>query len=122
MPHEGRRLPRVSWGTSAPFPLADLEKTAAVPGFDIYASARYRDYTRESFYGVGAGSSVSDRTDYGLQDGLYEGIVRFRVARLVVHVPRRAAADLRRPGGRLRIPGHRDLHRRGHGPGPDPLA
>ena len=82
MPHEGRHLPRVSWGTSAPFPLADLEKTAVVPGFDVYASARYRDYTRESYYGQGAGSSLADRTDYGLRDGLYEGIVRFRVARL----------------------------------------
>jgi hypothetical protein len=82
VPHEGRHLPRVSWGTSAPFPLAYLEKTAAVPGFDVYASARYRDFTRERFYGVGGASSVADRTDYGMQDALYEGIVRFRVARL----------------------------------------
>jgi hypothetical protein len=82
VPHEGQKLPRVSWGTSAPFPLADLEMTAVVPGFDVYASARYRDYTRESFYGIGATSSRADRTDYGMQDGLYEGIVRFRVAPL----------------------------------------
>jgi hypothetical protein len=82
VPHVGKHLPRVAWGTSAPFPLSDLEKTAVVPGFDIYASARYRDYPREDFYGIGATSSRLDRTDYGMQDGLYEGIVRFRVARL----------------------------------------
>jgi hypothetical protein len=82
VPHVGKKLPRVAWGTSAPFPLSDLEKTSAVPGFDIYASARYRDYPRERFYGTGAGSSLLDRTGYRLQDGLYEGIVRFRVSRL----------------------------------------
>ena len=80
--HEGKRLPRVERGTRALFPLSDLEKTAAVPGFNIYASARYRDYPREDFYGVGAASLRLDRTDYRLRDGLYEGIVRFRVARL----------------------------------------
>jgi hypothetical protein len=82
VPHAGQRLPRVAWGTSAPFPLSDLEKTALVPGFNIYASARYRDYPREVFYGLGATSLRSSRTDYRLKDGLYEGIVRFRVARL----------------------------------------
>jgi hypothetical protein len=84
VPHEGKHLPRVAWGTSAPFPLSDLEKTAVVPGFDIYASARYRDYPRERFYGIGAASSELDRTNYRMQDGLYEGIVRFRVARLAL--------------------------------------
>ena len=64
------------------FPLADIEKSAAAPGFDIYASARYRDFPREDFYGIGATSLRLDRTDYRLQDGLYEGIVRYRVARL----------------------------------------
>ena len=82
VPHVGKKLPRVAWGTSAPFPLSDLEKTSVVPGFDIYASARYRDYPRERFYGTGAGSSLLDRTGYRMQDGLYEGIVRFRVAPL----------------------------------------
>jgi hypothetical protein len=82
VPHEGQRLPRGERGTSAPFPLSDLEKTAAVPGFNIYASARYRDYPREDSYGIGPASLRLDRTDYRLQDGLYEGIVRFRVARL----------------------------------------
>ena len=82
VPHEGERLPRVERGTSALFPLSDLEKTAAAPGFNIYASARYRDYPREDFYGIGPTSFQSDRTDYRLKDGLYEGIVRFRVAHL----------------------------------------
>jgi len=82
VPHEGERLPRLERGTRALFPLSDLEKTAAVPGFNVYASARYRDYPREDFYGIGATSLQSDRSDYRLKDGLYEGIVRFRVGRL----------------------------------------
>lgn len=82
VPHEGERLPRIEKGTSGMFPLSDLEKTAAVPGFDVYASARFRDYPREDFYGVGSESLRADRTDYGLKDALYEGIVRVRIARL----------------------------------------
>jgi len=82
VPHEGKRLPRVAWGTRGLFPLADIEKSAAAPGFDIYASAQYRDFPREDFYGIGAASLRLDRTDYRLQDGLYEGIVRFRTGRL----------------------------------------
>ena len=80
VPHQGKRLPRVDRGTSGFFPLADLEKTAAVPGFNIYVSARYRDYPREDYYGIGSASLRSDHTGYRLQDGLYQGVVRFRVA------------------------------------------
>jgi Omp85 superfamily domain len=82
VPHEGEHLPRAEKGTTALFPLADIEKTSTVPGFNIYASARYRDYPREDFYGVGASSTIAGHSDYGLQDGLYEGVVRFRVSRL----------------------------------------
>jgi hypothetical protein len=82
VPHEGEGLPRVAWGTSALFPLSDLEKTSGAPGFNVYASARYRDYPGEDFYGIGPTSLQSDRTDYRLKDGLYEGIVRFGVGRL----------------------------------------
>jgi hypothetical protein len=82
VPHLGKRLPRVAWGTRGLFPLADIEKSAAAPGFGIYASAQYRDFPREDFYGIGAASLRLDRTDYRLRDGLYEGIVRYRVARL----------------------------------------
>jgi hypothetical protein len=82
VPHEGKRLPRVAWGTRGLFPLADIEKSAAAPGFGIYASAQCRDFPREDFYGIGATSLRLDRTDYRLRDGLYEGIVRYRVARL----------------------------------------
>lgn len=85
VPHDGQRLPRVETGTSAMFPLSDIEKTSSAPtGFNIYASARYRDYPREDFYGLGPTSSRLNHSDYRLQDGLYEGIVRFRVKRLSV--------------------------------------
>jgi hypothetical protein len=82
VPHEGKRLPRLARSTSAPFPLSDLERTASMPGFDVYASARYRDYPREDFYGLGPDSPQLDHTGYRLKDGLYEGIVRFRVKHL----------------------------------------
>jgi Omp85 superfamily domain len=82
VPHEGDSLPHMERGTSALFPLSDIEKTAMVPGFNIYASARYRDYPREDFYGLGPTSSPLDHTDYRLKDGLYEGIVRLRVGHL----------------------------------------
>jgi len=84
VPHEEKRLPRVAWGTRGLFPLADIEKSAAAPGFDIYASAQYRDFPREDFYGIGATSLRLDRTDYRMRDGLYEGVVRFRVAHLSI--------------------------------------
>jgi hypothetical protein len=82
VPHVGKRLPRVAWGTRGLFPLADIEKSAEAPGFNIYASAQYRDFPREDFYGIGAASLRLDRTDYRLQDGLYEGIVRYRLKHL----------------------------------------
>jgi hypothetical protein len=82
VPHLGKRLPRVAWGTRGLFPLADIEKSAAAPGFGIYASAQYRDFPREDFYGIGSTALLLVRTDYRMQDGLYEGIVRYRVSRL----------------------------------------
>jgi hypothetical protein len=82
VPHVGEHLPRVERGTSGLFPLTDLEKSATAPGFNIYASARYRDYTREDFYGIGPASLQLSRAAYRLVDGLYEGIVRYRIGRL----------------------------------------
>jgi len=84
LPHVDKRLPRIDTGSNGLFPLADIEKTASAPGFNVYASARYRDYPREDFYGIGPDTLKSNRSDYRLQDGLYEGVVRFRVARLSV--------------------------------------
>jgi len=77
VPHDGERLPREERGTNALFPLSDLEKTAGLPGFNVYASAQYRDYPREDFFGSGPASLRTARTDYRLKDALYEGIVRF---------------------------------------------
>lgn len=84
VPHAGNALPRDSRGTNALFPLSDLEKTARVPGFNIYASAQYRDYPREDFFGTGPSSLRSARSDYRLKDALYEGVIRFSVSGLTV--------------------------------------
>ncbi|MEO8358516.1 MAG: BamA/TamA family outer membrane protein [Vicinamibacteria bacterium] len=84
LPHRDKRLPSIETGTNGLFPLSDIEKTADAPGFNVYASARYRDYPREDFFGVGANTSNDNHTDYRLRDGLYEGIVRFRLSHLSV--------------------------------------
>ncbi|MBK5257819.1 MAG: BamA/TamA family outer membrane protein [Vicinamibacteria bacterium] len=82
VPHEGERLPRTDRGTSALFPLSDLEKSSAVSGFHIYVSARHRDYPREDFYGVGASSLKANRTDYRLKDDFFEGVIQAKISRL----------------------------------------
>ena len=84
VPHLGEHLPRVETSTNALFPLFELEKTSAVPGFNLYASARYRDYTREDFYGLGPNSTEANHAGYRHQDASYEGVVRFRISRLAV--------------------------------------
>jgi len=82
IPHEGKRLPRMERGTSALFPLSDLEKTASVPGFHLYLSARHRDYPREDFYGVGPASLKASRSDYRLKDDFFEGVIQTRISRV----------------------------------------
>lgn len=84
VPHQGDRLPRTHRGTSALFPLLDLERSAAVSGFHIYLSARHRDYPREDFYGVGASSLKANRTDYRLKDDFFEGVIQAKVSRLTL--------------------------------------
>lgn len=81
VPHIDERLPRIETGTNALFPLSDLEKTASAKGFNLYVAGRYRDYPREDFYGVGPLSLKAGHADYRLQDGLYEGVMRFRISR-----------------------------------------
>jgi hypothetical protein len=82
VPYIGRRLPRTGKGTTDLFLLSDIERTATVPGFHIYASARYRNYPREDFYGIGPNSVPANRTDYRLKDELFEGVIQTRVSRL----------------------------------------
>lgn len=77
VPHEDARLPRMARGTNGLFTLDALQRTAAVPGFQIWASGRYRDYPREDFYGVGLDTARDARSDYRLKDSFYEGLVRY---------------------------------------------
>lgn len=82
VPYIGRRLPRTGKGTTDLFLLSDIERSASVPGFHIYASARHRDYPREDFYGIGPASVRANRTDYRLKDDLFEGVIQTRVSHL----------------------------------------
>ena len=93
VPYVGRRVPRTGKGTTDLFPLADLEKTASVPGSHAYVSARHRNYPREDFYGVGPNSLEASRTDYRLKDDLFEGVFQTRVS----HLSLMARAGLMRP-------------------------
>ena len=93
VPYVGRRLPRTGKGTTDLFPLSDIERIAAVPGFHIYLSARHRDYPREDFYGVGPTSVPANRTDYRLKDDLFEGVIQTRVSQVSLM----ARAGLMRP-------------------------
>jgi hypothetical protein len=77
VPHDGLRLQRMPRGTNGLFTLGDLERTAPIRGFQIYASGRYRDYPREDYYGIGIDAPRVDRSDYRLKDGTYEGVVRY---------------------------------------------
>ena len=82
LPQDGTRIPRLERGTNAWFPLTDLEKMANGTGSAAYLSARFRDYPREDFSGIGPGTLETDRTDFRFKDALYEGVVRYRVGHL----------------------------------------
>jgi hypothetical protein len=84
IPYIEDRLPGDERGTNVLFPLSDLENSAGMPGFNIYASAQHRDYPREDFYGSDPSSLRSARTDYRLKDGLYEGVIGFSRSSLSV--------------------------------------
>ncbi len=84
VPHQDARLPRLARGTNGLFTLDALQRTAAVSGFQIWASGRYRDYPREDFYGVGIDTPRDARSDYRLKDALYEGLVRYGRGRFSV--------------------------------------
>lgn len=78
LPHEGGAPPSIERGTSRLFPLSDLDRNAAAPGFGLWASAVYRDYPGEAFYGLGPGSELGLRSDYRLRDETYEGAMQFQ--------------------------------------------
>ena len=84
LPHRGGRLPRIETSTNALFPLSDLEKTSDVQGFNLYASARYRDYPREDYYGIGSATARESHADYRLQDELYEGVIRYGFSKVSI--------------------------------------
>jgi hypothetical protein len=47
----------------------------------LYADARYRDFPREYFFGIGPDSSQDDRTDYGLQESAFEIVGGYQFTR-----------------------------------------
>lgn len=84
LPHEGAAPPSVERGTSRLFPLSDLDRNAAAPGFGVWASAVYRDYPGEAFYGLGPASLLGLRSDYRLRDETYEVALQVQQGRVTL--------------------------------------
>lgn len=73
LPRRRSGPPQFPTSSEKMYPLADVEKLSGVENhFDLYAAFRYRDYPREDFFGIGADTSLDDRTDYRLKDHLAE--------------------------------------------------
>ena len=65
----------------APFDFGD-ERPGQVKSF-LYLDLRYRYYPQERFFGVGADSSLEDRTTYLLEDGHYGVVAGYQFGRRV---------------------------------------
>lgn len=78
LPQRGSRRPSFPTGTQDLFPLSEVQKTAGLPNFVLYASLRHRRYPREHFYGLGP-DSPNLRTDYRLRDTGYEVVTEYPV-------------------------------------------
>ena len=65
----------------APFDFGD-ERPGKVKSY-LYLDLRYRYYPQERFYGVGADSSLEDRTNYLLEDGHYGAAAGYQFGRWV---------------------------------------
>jgi hypothetical protein len=65
----------------APFDFGD-ERPGKVKSY-LYLDLRYRYYPQERFYGVGASSSLEDRTNYLLEDGHYGAAAGYQFGRWV---------------------------------------
>jgi hypothetical protein len=65
----------------APFDFGD-ERPGKVRSY-LYLDLRYRYYPQERFYGVGASSSLADRTNYLLEDGHYGAAAGYQFGRWV---------------------------------------
>jgi len=65
----------------APFDFGD-ERPGKVKSY-LYLDLRYRYYPQERFFGVGADSSLEDRTNYTLEDGYYGAVAGYQFGRWV---------------------------------------
>ena len=77
MPNRGKRIPSRSFETEQVEQLGDIDR-GKFSRFKLYASARYRDRTDESFYGPGPDSLEGDRSRYRVKDVLLEAVTGFQ--------------------------------------------
>jgi hypothetical protein len=78
VPHTAGRFPLRSTKGDDIYELAAWRP--GVSRLALYASARHRDYPREAFYGLGAGSSLDDRSSFRLRDTTLEAVGGYQLA------------------------------------------
>jgi hypothetical protein len=71
LPHRGHELPPPSTRGDDVYELGALEKSG-IDRLILYTSLRYRHQPRDSYYGLGQDTLLSDRTSFLYQDASYE--------------------------------------------------
>jgi hypothetical protein len=79
IPHSPDRFPLRSTKGDDVYEIAAWRP--GVSRLTLYASARHRDYPREAFYGLGAGSRREDRTSFRLRDSMVEAVGGYQLTR-----------------------------------------
>lgn len=82
IPNRGKRIPPRNFESER---LEDLGyiKRDIFTRFKLYASARYRDRTDESFFGRGADSKREDRSYYRIRDTLFDAVTGYQITRRI---------------------------------------
>jgi hypothetical protein len=77
IPHQIDRLPPMALSEDT---LPELRRAPPRPGGPLfaYAELRYRDFTREDFFGLGPDTPESDRTNYRLKQSDLDGVVHWQ--------------------------------------------
>jgi len=82
IPNQGKRIPSRGFETENVEQLGDINR-GKFSRFKLYASARYRDRTDESYYGSGPDTISDDRARYRIKDTLFEAVVGYQLTQRI---------------------------------------
>lgn len=82
IPNRGKRIPSRSFETDEIAQLGEIDRDK-FSRFKLYASARFRDRTDASFYGLGPDSALDNRAYYRIKDLLFEAVTGFQITRRI---------------------------------------